>query len=183
MFDAHATPGEDKLVLLTALSRLGACTQEQLMRFAVETNLQDQFSFLLALGELREGGFVREVTRPEGRLLVLTPEGRQSVELFGGSIRASLLQNLDEHCAAWRERIREELLMPADWQESGDGYAVTLRALEAGQEIFTLTLTAATRAQARRFCERWPQRGPQLYQTIMRALGEEDAPQEKQQQD
>ena len=35
-----------------------------------------------------------------------------------------------------------------------------------------MTLTAATKAQAKRFCERWPQKAPVLYQTIMQQLGE-----------
>ena len=46
--------------------------------------------------------------------------------------------------------------------------------LESGAEIFSMTLTAATRAQAKRFCERWPSRAPFLYQTIMEQLGEAD---------
>ena len=35
-----------------------------------------------------------------------------------------------------------------------------------------MTMTAATKAQAKRFCERWPQKAPYLYQTIMEQLGE-----------
>ena len=49
MFDVHATEEEDKLVLLSALHRLGGCTQEQLLRFVVETSLQSQFQFFLLL--------------------------------------------------------------------------------------------------------------------------------------
>ena len=45
MFNAHATEEEDKLVLLCALDRLGGCTQEQLLRFVVETGLESQFQF------------------------------------------------------------------------------------------------------------------------------------------
>ena len=55
---------------------------------------------------------------------------------------------------------------------TGKGSEVTLRALEGGAEIFSMTLTAATKAQAKRFCERWPSRAPFLYQTIMEQLGE-----------
>ena len=62
--------------------------------------------------------------------------------------------------------------MPADWKETDAGFIVTLRALESGAEIFSMTLTAATKAQAKRFCERWPSRAPGLYQTIMAQLGE-----------
>ena len=88
MFDVHATEEEDKLVLLCALERLGGCTQEQLLRFVVETGLVTQFRFFLALGELKESALVREAKHVEGMLLILTPEGRQSVELFGRQIRA-----------------------------------------------------------------------------------------------
>ena len=171
--DPHATQQEDKLVLLCALGRLGTCTQEQLLRFVVETQLESQFPFFIALAELKESGLVREVKRLEGELLVLTPEGRQSMELFGGSIRASLQEKLAQHADAWRDRIREELQMPASWEEVGGAFAVTLRALESGQEIFSMKITAATRAQAQRFCERWPARAPGLYQAIMEQLGEE----------
>ena len=173
LFDVHATEEEDKLVLLASLDRLGRCTQEQLLRFVVETSLQSQFQFALALAGLREAGFVRESQRLEGRLLILTPEGRQSLEMFGSRIRASQQQKLDEHGAAWRRRIREEQQMPADWEETEHGFVVTLRTIEAGAEIFSIRLTVADKQQAKRFCERWRGDAPFLYQTIMDRLGEE----------
>lgn len=172
MFNAHATEEEDKLVLLCALDRLGGCTEEQLLRFVVETGLESQFQFYLALAGLREAGLVRETRHLEGTLLFLTPQGRQSMELFAPRIRASQQEKLRANGTAWRTRVREELQMPADYERSGGGYAVTLRALESGEEIFSMTLTAATKAQAKRFCERWPQKAPMLYQTIMQQLGE-----------
>ena len=171
-FDVHATEEEDKLVLLASLDRLGRCTQEQLLRFVVETSLQSQFQFALALAGLREAGFVRESQRLEGRLLILTPEGRQSLEMFGSRIRASQQQKLDEHGAAWRRRIREEQQMPADWEETEHGFVVTLRTIEAGAEIFSIKLAVADKQQAKRFCERWHADAPFLYQTIMDRLGE-----------
>jgi len=172
VFDVHTTEEEDKLVLLSALDRIGGCTEEQLLRFVVETGLQSQFRFFLALASLKEAGMVRLASRPEGKLLIMTPQGRESMELFAPRIRASLQEKLDEHGAAWRRRVKEELQMPAEYEPSGSGYAVTLRTLEAGEEIFSMTLTAATKAQAKRFCERWPKEAPYLYQTIMARLGE-----------
>ena len=179
MFDVHATEEEDKLVLLSALDRLGGCTEEQLLRFAVETGLVSQFRFFLALSGLKDAGLVRESHHLEGNLLILTPEGRQSMEMFASRIRPSQKEKLDHHGAAWRRRVRDELSVPADFEACGNGYAVTLRALESGEEIFSMKLTAATKAQAKRFCERWPQAAPYLYQTIMERLGElpeEEAP-------
>lgn len=176
MFDVHATEEEDRLVLLSALDRLGRCTEEQLLRFVVETGLQSQFRFYLALASLKEAEQVRTSRHLEGSLLVLTPQGRQSMEMFASRIRASQLDKLERNGKEWRRRLREELAMPADYVKSGNSYAVTLRALESGEEIFCMTLTAATKAQAKRFCERWPQKAPYLYQTIMEQLGETQEP-------
>lgn len=172
MLDVHATEEEDKLILLASLDRLGGCTQEQLLRFVVETSLQSQFQFYIALSGLREAGFVREADRKEGKLLLLTPEGRQSLELFGSRIRASQQAKLETYSAQWRRRIRDEQQMPAEWQETENGCLVTLRTIEAGTDIFTLTLTVANKQQAKRFCERWPAQAPFLYQTIIERLGE-----------
>ena len=172
VFDVHATEEEDKLVLLSAIDRLGGCTEEQLMRFAVETGLMSQFPFSIALSSLKEDAFVRTSHRLEGELLHLTPEGRQSVELFASRIRASRQEKLDLHCAAWRRRVLDELSTPAQYAQSGNGYVVTLRALESGEEIFSMQLTAATKAQAKRFCERWPAQAASIYQNMMERLGE-----------
>ena len=172
MLDVHATEEEDKLVLLASLDRLGRCTKEQLLRFVVETELQSQFQFAIALAGLSEAGFIRESQRLEGRLLVLTPEGRQSLEMFGSRIRASQQQKLAGHGAAWRTRIREEQQMPADWEETDHGFIVTLRTIEAGAEIVHLRLTVADKQQAKRFCARWRENAPFLYRTIMDRLGE-----------
>ena len=172
MLDVHATEEEDKLVLLASLDRLGRCTKEQLLRFVVETDLQSQFQFAIALAGLYETGLVRESQRLEGKLLVLTPEGRQSLEMFGSRIRASLQEKLTEHGDAWRRRIREEQQMPADWEETEQGFVVTLRTIEAGAEIVNIRLTVADKNQAKRFCARWRENAPFLYQTIMDRLGE-----------
>ena len=171
-FEGNATEEEDKLVLLSAMERLGGCTEEQLLRFLVENQLMSQFQFYLALGGLREAGFVRETRHVEGTLLILTPQGRQSVDLFAGRIRASQQEKLNMNAPTWKRRIRDELQMPAVWKETDNGFSVTLRALESGAEIFSMTLTAATKAQAKRFCDRWAEKAPFLYQTIMEQLGE-----------
>ena len=68
--DVHATEEEDKLVVLSSLNRLGGCTEEQLLRFLVENALMNQFQFYLALGGLKEAGFIREARHLEGTLLI-----------------------------------------------------------------------------------------------------------------
>ena len=92
------------------------------------------------------------------------------MEMFASRIRASMQEKLNEHSSAWRRRIRDELQMPSEYRQEGSGYTVTLRAIESGEEIFSMKLTAATKAQAKGFCARWPQKAASLYQTIMEEL-------------
>jgi len=172
VFDVHATEEEDKLVLLCALHGIGGCTEEQLLRFVLETDLMSQFPFSIALSSLKEAALIRTSHHLEGALLHLTPEGRQSMEMFASRIRASRQEKLKENCAVWRKRVLDELSTPAQYTAKGNGYTVTLRALESGEEIFSMTLTAATKAQAKRFCERWPKEAAGIYQTMMERLGE-----------
>ena len=175
MFDSRTSDTEDKLILLSMIDGLGGCTQEQLMRFALEAGLMPQFRFLLALGDLREDGLVREIRNAEGRVLVLEPEGRQTLNLFGDRIRPSAQERLKENAPRWRARFRDERQLPAEWQQTDEGFLVTLRALEAGQETLRIQLTAVNREEAQRFCARWPKQAVSVYGALIHALaGEEE---------
>ena len=171
MPDNRATETEDKLILLSMIDGLGGCTREQLMRFALEADLMAQFRFLLALGDLLEDGLVREAETEE-HVMVLTPEGRETLRLFGEKIRPSAAQRLSENVPRWRTRFRDERQLPAEWSETEGGFAVTLRALEGGEELLRIDLRAETRRQAQRFCEQWPQEAAEIYGTLIRRLSD-----------
>ena len=158
-----ASQTEDRLVLLSMIDGLGACTKEQLMRFSLEAQLMAQFRFLLAVGDLTEEGLAREADLPEGRVLVLTPEGREALRLFGDTLRPSVQERLKENVPHWRRRFMDERQLPAEWREEAGGYRVVLRALEQGQELLRIELPAVTRQQAQRFCRRWPENAGALY--------------------
>ena len=175
--DVHATEEEDKLVVLSSLNRLGGCTEEQLLRFLVENALMNPFQFYLALGGLKEAGFVREARHLEGTLLILTPQGRESVEMFASRIRASQTEKLNANAPAWKRRIRDELQMPAAWQETDNGFAVTLRALELGAVDFVTKPQLGIREGMLAYSEMIAEKirtasRAKLYQTIMEQLGE-----------
>ena len=171
MPDNRATETEDKLILLSMIDGLGGCTREQLMRFALEADRMAQFRFLLALGDLLEDSLVREAETEE-RVMVLTPEGRETLRLFGETIRPSAAQRIRDNVPRWRTRFRDERQLPAEWQRTQDGFCVTLRALEGGEELLCISLRAETREQAQRFCARCPQEAAEIYGTLIRRLSD-----------
>ena len=155
MPDNRATETEDKLILLSMIDGLGGCTREQLMRFALEADLMAQFRFLLALGDLLEDSLVREAETEE-RVMVLTPEGRETLRLFGETIRPSAAQRIRDNVPRWRTRFRDERQLPAEWQRT----------------LLCISLRAETREQAQRFCARWPQEAAEIYGTLIRRLSD-----------
>ncbi len=162
----------DKLTLLYTLFHIGGCTEEQLVRFNDAFSLMEQFQLYVSLGELKEAHMVRVEKCLEGKLLHVTEDGKKSLEMFAGDIWPSAKIQVDLHAAEWKRKNRDEQQMPADWVRNENGYTVTLRLLETGNEIFNLSLTAADENQAVNFCRRWPKQASFIYRTIMEKLGE-----------
>ena len=161
----------DRLTLLIALEHLGNCTELQLLRFILETTEINQFDFYLSLADLKDAGFIREVTRPEGVLLVLTQEGRNSISLFEPDVFFHIREQIAAAAPAWRRHIQDELQMPADWEEVNGSYVVHLQIYESGEELFSLHLVAADKEQANLYCQRWRQQASFIYRTIIEQLG------------
>ncbi len=53
-----------------------AARRNSFCAFWLKNALMNQFQFYLALGGLKEAGFIREARHLEGTLLILTPQGR-----------------------------------------------------------------------------------------------------------
>ena len=164
----------DKLALLAMMDGLGGCTRDQLMRFAVEARLMKQFRFLLILAEVQEAGFIREKESAEGTLLILTPEGRSTLELLKDDLPAEISDRIHGIAPQWRIRFRDERQLPAAWEEKDGRCMVTLRALEDGEESLRITLQAVSRRQAQQFCRQWPRTAADIYGTLIARLGGPD---------
>ena len=177
--DVHATEEEDKLVVLSSLNRLGGCTEEQLLRFLVENALMNQFQFYLALGGLKEAGFIREARHLEGTLLILTPQGRES----DGNVRFP--HPRFSNGEAERERARMEASHPRRAANArlvaGDGQRLRRYAARAGGRRGNLLHDAdgGDEGAGEALLQRWPSRAPFLYQTIMEQLGEAESEEKK----
>lgn len=171
MVDSGRADHRDRLTLLIALEHLGNCTELQLLRFILENTKVNQFNFYLSLADLKDAGCIREVTRLEGTLLVLTQAGRDSISLFEPDVYGSVRERIALAAPAWRRRIQDELQMPADWEEVGGSYVVHLRILEAEEALFSLDIVAADKEQAKLYCSQWKARASLIYRTIIEQLG------------
>lgn len=170
------TLAENRLVLLLLLDRLGPCTEEQLLALVSEDGLLDYIDLRLGLADLTDAGLLRTREHEIGRLYILTQQGRDTLGMFPGHIPPSRRARVEALCARWKDRVRMEKHVLADWQERPDGFVVRLRLLEQDMALLDLQLNVPTRAQAGLMCRRWPERAGELYAHLVRALGEDDAP-------
>lgn len=171
----HPSGLENKLLLLHAIECLGAVTGEQLLQFMVENDFMDYISLQLGLSELVESALLRKISHPLGELFALTGKGRDTLPLFRNKVPHSKRAAVTEQAKSWRLRFKREKQMLADIEEGTNGeFFACLRLIERDSDLLTLRVSVPSHKQAQRFCDAWIAQAPNVYQTIMRALGEGD---------
>lgn len=165
---------ENKLLILHAVNRLGAVTEQQLLTFMVENEFMDYIALRLGLSELMEAGLLREVSHDLGQLYALTGKGHDALHMFRARIPHSRLMMLDQIADEWHVRFRREKQMLADFEKLPDGnFQVRLRLQERGSDLLDLKLNVPTHAQAQGFADAWIDRAGEVYSAVLKALSGE----------
>ena len=77
----RAPDDEQKLMVLYSLSRLGPCTELQLLQFLFENDLLNYFDMMFALGDLCDRGQAVRMKKNAGYLYQVTDAGKEAVTL------------------------------------------------------------------------------------------------------
>lgn len=162
---------ENKLLMLYTIDCLGALTNGQTLRFFIENELMDYIDVQLSLAELTEGKLLCANLEPLGTTYSLTQLGKDAVRYFKSRIPASRRQAVDEAAGPWRDIIRRETQLFADYTAApGGDVIVRLAARENGALLFEMNISVPDAAQARVLCENWETRSGQVYKTVMDLL-------------
>lgn len=165
---------ERKLFTLLALRELGSCSHTQLLYFMVDNGIMTYFDLSLALHELIDEGQAAKIVHPMDVLYQITEAGRETLSFFVNRLAHSKKTLICEQAPAWRERFDAEKHYPAKVFRSPDGeYSVQMRLLDGASSLMQLELPAPDRKLAEQIVQVWPKRAGEIYQFMMRALGEE----------
>ena len=164
----------ERLLLLRAVELLGGITEDQLLRFLVNAQLMDPFTFLLTMGAMKEEGLVVEERRAGKHVVLLSEQGTRQLEEQIGQIDFETEQVMVEHASRLKRAFRDERQVPSEIHREGDHFRATLRALEDSGEFLSISITTDGRELAEQYCERWPRKAAKIYQTIIELLGEDD---------
>lgn len=171
----RAPDDEQKLIVLYSLSRLGPCTELQLLQFLFENDLLNYFDMMFALSDLCDRGQAVRLKKNAGYLYQVTDAGKEALELFGGRVPMSLKTLLAESETGWKARFREESQSSQQIIQTDRGeYELRLKVVEQDMDMMRLSLSLPTRELADQLAQRWPQKAGKIYETVIRILSEDE---------
>ena len=164
---------EQRLILLDALAELGGVTELQLLRFMVESDLMDYFTFKLELSALEESDQVRQASSAQGTLLTITEEGRYVLSAFLRRVPAGRRDCVHEQAERLRGAFRSELERQLDAFPLSEGrQGLRLRLLENDSALMDLSMSLETPQPEHLLRKRWFDHAQDIYGTITRCLSD-----------
>ena len=167
---------EAQLIILYLLKGLGPATDANLLDFLTEARLMNYMDMMPALGRLTREGALSE--SPEGpyRRYALNASGRELLDMYLSRIPFSTRETLDRLIPGWLAALRTQRDYRADMAQTPRGdFEVSLRMMERGRAVMSLTLALPSSEIAARLCRRWQQAGGEVFSTLLRPLMEEEA--------
>ncbi|MBQ9195815.1 MAG: DUF4364 family protein [Clostridia bacterium] len=162
-----------KLYTMLALRELGSASHMQLLYFMVENEIMTYFDLSLALHELVNLGHAAKIAHPADSLYEITAAGLETLSFFINRLPYSKVQLIREKAPAWRERFKAEKQFSAKViQRTGGEYVAELRLVDGASSILALDIPAPEKKLADRFARAWPEKAGEIYQYLMRTLGD-----------
>lgn len=167
---------KQRLLLLLALDHLGRVSDMQLLQFLFENDLMNYFDMMFTLADLCDQGLTVRSERLGQSYYELTDAGRETLDMFGNRLPASLREQMDSLTPQWRKRIQIEQEYQSDYHQTKRGeYELHLRVIEQDMEMLHLTLSLPSEEIAKTMKENWPEQAQALYANLFAALGEKKA--------
>jgi len=146
-------------------------TRTQLSDFLLEKEYCTFFTFQQAIDELLESNLMKEETIRNFTRYEITREGEDALSYFENTIPEEVRRDMDEFLEANKIRLREEVGVMSEYQESADGeYEVVLEIREERGALMKLSLTVPTKEQAEIICRNWKSSNQQVYAEVMKSL-------------
>lgn len=164
----------NKLILLYILREKGCISRSELSDFVLYRKYMDYFSLDQYLLELEDSGLISS-SDEEGRTTYsITPEGRETLNLFQLRIPHSLRREILEY--AELEALERPSTMGLDVslrQETDGRYTVTCYVRDYDTHLFELVFHVTTPEEAARIRSLWLQKGLVLYRNLIRDMNAE----------
>lgn len=164
----------DKLILLYFLQVSGLkITETDLLHIALDNGWMNYFDFARVTAELKDAGMMTTEKRPQGDLLVITPQGHEILDHFAERLPLSLRRNIEDYANGHKVDINRASQHIASYQKRDDrDYLVSLCIMDKEDALLSLEIALPTEEMAKTFVNRWEERSQDVFSELLRLLGE-----------
>lgn len=161
-----------KLIVLYMLNRVDfPLTKAQIGDFILEKEYTNFLTLQQAIGDLIDAGLISAQSIRNRTQLVLTKDGKQTLQFFGNQISASIKEEIDDYLKENEMSLRNEVSILADYYKSTTGeYEAHLVAKDKGINLIDLTISVPLEETAISICDKWQKKNQEIYQYIIEQL-------------
>lgn len=146
-----------KLIVLYMLNRVSfPLTAAQISDFILTREYTNFLTLQQVIRELTDTGLVDARTVRNRTQLLLTKDGKQTLDFFSQQISASIRQEIDEYLKENEMELRNEVSILADYYKSTSGeYEAHLKAKEGNVTLVDLIISVPVEETAAAICDNW----------------------------
>lgn len=146
-------------------------TRAQLSDFMLEKEYCTYFTFQQAIDELLSSHLMKDTTVRNFTRYEITHEGEDALGYFAASLPEDIRKDMDTFLDENKIRLREEVGVVAEYQETPDGeYEVLMEIREQRGALMKLSLTVPTEEQAEVITSNWSKCDQEVYANVMKLL-------------
>lgn len=161
-----------KLIVLYMLNRVSfPLTAAQISDFILTREYTNFLTLQQVIRELTDTGLVDARTVRNRTQLLLTKDGKQTLDFFSQQISASIRQEIDEYLKENEMELRNEVSILADYYKSTSGeYEAHLKAKEGNITLVDLIISVPVEETAAAICDNWQKKNQEIYQYLIEQL-------------
>lgn len=161
-----------KLIVLYMLNRVSfPLTAAQISDFILTREYTNFLTLQQVIRELTDTGLVDARTVRNRTQLLLTKDGKQTLDFFSQQISASIRQEIDEYLKENEMELRNEVSILADYYKSTSGeYEAHLKAKEGNVTLVDLIISVPVEETAAAICDNWQKKNQEIYKYLITEL-------------
>lgn len=161
-----------KLIVLYMLNRVSfPLTAAQISDFILTREYTNFLTLQQVIRELTDTGLVDARTVRNRTQLLLTKDGKQTLDFFSQQISTSIRQEIDEYLKENEMELRNEVSILADYYKSTSGeYEAHLKAKEGNVTLIDLIISVPVEETAAAICDNWQKKNQEIYQYLIEQL-------------
>jgi hypothetical protein len=146
-------------------------TKAQIGDFILDREYTNFLTLQQVIGELIDAGLVTAQSIRNRTHLLLTKDGKETLEFFNNDISSSIKSEIDDYLGDRELALRNEVSILSDYYKSTSGeYEAHLVAKEKGINLIDLTISVPLEETAISICENWQKKNQEIYQYLIGQL-------------